>query len=470
MNSLPISPYYPLDYELNGLYYLGDLLRFRNQFNPNFYNRPIIRNPFPYEMKEEKGEKITLPLINMGKPLHNNYDDCASCNQSLGTRNSKLPSIKSDIKKNSIASSQSKKEEEKEEKKEEEKKEEEKKEEEKKEEEKKEEEKKEKKKIPPPKKVIRIKRGWWKLLKDFVLVYNFMSTCEKYINFVPIRNDNIENRKNSIEKEIKILKKWILSFEKPFLNEFKNYENMKLKIKEEDSEEKINKKSEIIMKIIKIYMENLIGNTKNVPLNIKKILYSFIEENGYYPKKYLSIFQFNRLDFNLYGGTRKMNNEKGGLILSFLLICGITVQQILLHLHEIINGFNNYNNVISNCKYIGTLLHYLTKETFSENPKKKNDIISLLNYYRNYHLYENKILEQNDIFEDISYNDDKDQYNKFLLNKWKVDNFLDNNPNFVETYKVFISKWAIKLSKLIRKEFNQKKTKKKKKLYLKNDS
>ena len=137
---------------------------------------------------------------------------------------------------------------------------------------------------------------------------------------------------------------------------------------------------------------------------------------------------------------------------------------------EIINGFNNYNNVISNCKYIGTLLHYLTKETFSENPKKKNDIISLLNYYRNYHLYENKILEQNDIFEDISYNDDKDQYNKFLLNKWKVDNFLDNNPNFVETYKVFISKWAIKLSKLIRKEFNQKKTKKKKKLYLKNDS
>ena len=64
----------------------------------------------------------------------------------------------------------------------------------------------------------------------------------------------------------------------------------------------------------------------------------------------------------------------------------------------------------------------------------------MLNYYRNYHLYENKILEQNDIFEDISYNDDKDQYNKFLLNKWKVDKFLNNKHNFVETYKVFISK------------------------------
>ena len=456
MNSLPISPYYPLDYELNGLYYLGDLLRFRNQFNPNFYNRPIIRNPFPYEMKEEKGEKITLPLINMGKPLHNNYDDCASCNQSLGTRNSKLPSIRSDIKKKSIASSQSKKEEEKEEKKEEEKKEEEKKEEEKKEEEKKEEEKKEKKKIPPPKKVIRIKRGWWKLLKDFVLVYNFMSTCEKYINFVPIRNDNIENRKNSIEKEIKILKKWILSFEKPFLNEFKNYENMKLKIKEEDSEEKINKKSEIIMKIIKIYMENLIGNTKEIPVNIKKILNRFIRENTYYPKKYLSIFQLKRLDFNLYGGTRNMNNEKGGLILSFLLICGITVQQILLHLHEIINGFNNYNNVISNCKYIGTLLHYLTKETFSDDYQIPNDTFSLLNYCRNYHLYENKIEDSSSLFPIVNLNDENDQFNQFLYSNDIILPFFNNNPYFVETYKVFIFNWSVDLSKFIRENYNRK--------------
>ena len=178
-------------------------------------------------------------------------------------------------------------------------------------------------------------------------------------------------------------------------------------------------------------MENLIGNTKEIPVNIKKILNRFIRENTYYPKKYLSIFQLKRLDFNLYGGTRNMNNEKGGLILSFLLICGITVQQILLHLHEIINGFNNYNNVISNCKYIGTLLHYLTKETFSDDYQIPNDTFSLLNYCRNYHLYENKIENSSSLFPIVNLNDENDQFNQFLYSNDIILPFFNNNPYFV---------------------------------------
>ena len=321
---------------------------------------------------------------------------------------------------------------------------------------KKEEEEKIKKEEEEKKKNEKKNINWWELAKNFVLIYNFWKTCNKNIKLFQIRNEYIKERNDSIKDEIKKLKKWIISLEKPFLSEFIKYDSINLKLKENESKKNIKRKSGKIMKLIKKFMENLIGNSETlsyIPNEIRKILYNYIKENAYFAKNYLSIFQLNRLDFNFYGATKNMNDERRGLILAYLIICGISVQQILLYIHEIIKGFNN-PYIINNSRYIGSLLHYLTRYTFSNHPKKLNNVLSLLNYYNNYK--EKKINENEIFYKKVIYEDDMDQFSEFLESKSQFIHFYNENHEFVETYEKFIYIWAINLSKSLNSEFSNK--------------
>jgi len=299
---------------------------------------------------------------------------------------------------------------------------------------------------------------WWKLVRDFVLLYNFMLTSKKYVRYALKRNKYIKDRYNSLENEIDILKKWIINIEKPFWDIFKKYGNTNIRFRNHDSEEKIYQKSQELYKLIKIFIKYLIGNTKKlsmIPQEIQNILYEYIREKGYYPKKYLSSFQYNRLDFDFYGRTRYMNDKRGGLILAFLIINGITVQEILLHLHELFPKYNSNPYFISNCKYIGSLLHFLTRDTFNNNPQIYNDSLSLVNYYRNYHINEDEIRKQkNIIFPNYKIFKDKDEFAQFLVSESKINQVWEIDPDFVDTYKKFIFEWAVNLSKLLRLQYS----------------
>jgi hypothetical protein len=301
------------------------------------------------------------------------------------------------------------------------------------------------------------KKNWWKLARDFVLLYNFILTSKKYVRYALKRNRYIKDRYKSLENEIEILKEWIIDIEKPFFDIFQKYEHVNIRLRHHDSDEKINKKSEQLYKLIKIFMENLLGNSKklsDIPDEIQNILYENIREKGYYAKKYLTSFQYNRLDFDFYGRTRYMNDKRGGLILAFLIISGITVQQILLHLHELIPKYKNNPYIISNCKYIGSLLHYLTRDTFDNNPKIQIDGLSLINYYRNYHLNDDEVRNQKNIYPNYKIFKDKDQFAQFLVSESKITPVWEINPSFVDTYKKFILEWAVNLSKLLRLKYS----------------
>ena len=297
------------------------------------------------------------------------------------------------------------------------------------------------------------KNKWWNLLRDFVFLYKFILTSKKYVRYALKRNRYIKDRYNSLENDIEILKEWIIDIEKPFIDIFQKYERVNIRFRNNDSEIKINKKSEQLYKLIKIFMENLIGNTKklsDIPQEIQNILYEYIREKGYYARKYLTSFQYNRLDFDFYGRTRYMNDKRGGLILAFLIISGITVQQILLHLHELFPKYNNNPYIISNCKYIGSLLHFLTRDTFKNNPQIQNDGLSLINYYRNYHINDDEVKNQKKFYPNYKIFKDKDQFAQFLVSESKITPVWEINPSFVETYKKFIFEWAVNLSKILR--------------------
>ena len=300
---------------------------------------------------------------------------------------------------------------------------------------------------------------WWKLAKDFTELFIYYKTAMKYSKNRKIRNKRINERKKIIGNELLILKDWIISIEQPFWNEFKVFKNLNLTFKHSNSKIKKEKEIQKIIAIIKKYMENLILKTqklKDIPLRIQKILYNFIKEKNYFPKLFLSTNQVNRLDFHFYGSTRMMNESQRSMLLSFLLINGVTVQQILLHIGEHFPEFKNLKDINTSAKIIGSIIHYLTKDTYSNNPNMIKNFFALLNYYKNYHLNNNEINNCEDIFGDDMIYKDYDEFTKYLINKSDLSEFWDFDTKFIETYQEFIYGWGVKLSNLIINKFAQK--------------
>ena len=322
-------------------------------------------------------------------------------------------------------------------------------------------------KIPPnvkkPERPRRkLNRDWWKLCRDFVNVYLFWGTAFKYsIQFKKIREHSIEERTKAMVQELSILKDWLIAIEEPFWNEFKIFEDLNVAFKNSDAKNKIKKQSQKIIAIIKKFMENLIirsSKLSDIPIKVQRILYDFIKERAYFPKKYLSTYQINRIDFEFYGGGRKITVQQGAMIISYLLICGVCVQQILLHMKDVFIEFTKFPYIDISGKYIGSIMHYLTRDTFMYEPVLIKDIIALFNYYRNYHYYNEQIEKQTDIFTQnlmLQDTDNEDEYSEYLVNENDISEFWNINRKFVETYKNFILAWSQKLAKAIKLKFEK---------------
>ena len=305
-------------------------------------------------------------------------------------------------------------------------------------------------------------RDWWKLCRDFVNLYLFWGTGYKYsLQFKKIRENSIEDRTKAIIQEIAVLKDWLIGIEEPFWNEFKIFEDLNVAFKNSDAKNKIRKQSQKIIAIIKKFMENLIASStklSDIPNKVQRILYQFIKERAYFPRKYLSTYQINRIDFEFYGGGRRITVPQGGMIISYLLICGICVQQILLHMKDVFPEFTKFPYIDISGKYIGSIMHYLTRDTFMYDPGLVKDILALFNYYRNYHVYNEQIEKQHDIFSGnimMQDTENEDEYSEYLINENDISEFWTLNPKFVETYKNFIYAWSLKLSKAIKLKFEK---------------
>ena len=202
--------------------------------------------------------------------------------------------------------------------------------------------------------------------------------------------------------------------------------------------------------MIRKYLDGLLSNSKkmqDIPERVQEILYNYIKDKGYFPKKYLSTYQIIRVDFNFYGGKKKLEVDQVGMILAFLIISGITVQQILLHMKENFVEFKKCPNIDITAKYIGSIMHYLTIDTFISSPTKLKDIFSLMNYYRNYHIY-NEELENDNLYNVFR---DEDEYAQYLIPKSSITEFwnLEVNLEFINFFKKFVYSWACTLGKSI---------------------
>ena len=308
---------------------------------------------------------------------------------------------------------------------------------------------------------------WWKLAKAFVHIYSYYYIAKKYsIHFAPIRNNLIELRTHSIEDEILILKDWILTLEEPCWEEFEIFLEEHCAFQKDDTKNKIRRESLKIISVIQKYVEYIVlGSSKlsKIPERMQQIIYEYIKDGAYFPKKYLTTFQICRLNFEFYGATKNLTDEQCGMIVGFLLLSVVSSQKILCNIRESVKQLRDYANVIISSKYVAAVLHYLIKETYKEDVESMDDIYSLFNYYRNYHL-DNEFIEKNEI-KDISKEDysfegmpniNEDEYGKFFIGQEDIEVFFSTNGSFVETFKNYIFIWAIKLAKLIKEKFSKK--------------
>ena len=300
----------------------------------------------------------------------------------------------------------------------------------------------------------RTKKNWLALFKQFINLYVFFSSSRKYSSINSIaRNKSIYIRTKHIVKDIAILKNWIISIEETFFNEFRNYEefNTRLNLKIQGEKNQIFKKK--ILNIIKLFIDNLESDLEEIPQDVQSILIEYIKNTCYFPKKYLSKFQINRLDFNFYGSTKNITLCQCAMILAYLIINGVCVQQILLHIRDVFSEFSDCNDIESAIKNIGSILHYLVRDIFKKKQKMINDILALFNYYRNYHLYNEQIEKLKDKINtkiNIEENDKDDEYIGLLLPYKEVKEFFDENIKSIEEFKDYIFNWSMELAKNIK--------------------
>ena len=305
----------------------------------------------------------------------------------------------------------------------------------------------------------RKKRNWFGLFKQFINLYIFFSSVKKYSCISSrSRNNEIYIRTNHIVNDIAILKDWIISMQDSFFDKFKNYKefNSRLNLKTQGEKKQILKKN--ILNIIKLFIDNLNSNLEEIPENVQSVLNEYIRNVCYFPKKYLSKFQINRLDFNFYGGTKNLTICQYAMILSFLIINGVCVQQILLHMRDVFDEFSECDNIEGAIKNIGSILHYLVKDIFKEKQKKINDLIALFNYYRNYHLYNEQIEKlKNKVGKKINIeeNDNDDEYIQLLLPYKDVKEFFDENNKCVDEFKNDMFNWSVELAKNLKNNFSE---------------
>ena len=303
-----------------------------------------------------------------------------------------------------------------------------------------------------------MKKDWWRLCRDFCNVYAFFSSGRKYADFAKVRDNIVANKTKSMAQDIGVLKEWVISITQSFWDEFKVFTDLDVSFKNIDSKLKIMRESQKIIAMIRKFLESLLSNSTkltDVPERVQQIIYSYIKDKGYFPKKYLSTYEINRIDYNFYGGTKNLNADQVGMLVAFLIISGVTVQQILLHMKDNFVEFRNYPNIDISGKYIGSIMHYLTRDTFNNNPTMLKEILALMNYYRNYHIYNKAVESQDDIFNNNMVFRDEDEFSDYLIPESSITEFWTLNSQFVETFKNYVYSWACRLGKLIRLKYQK---------------
>lgn len=313
-------------------------------------------------------------------------------------------------------------------------------------------------------------KKWWRLIKYFMEIYSFFSILKKYTKKIKkIRNKKITLIERYIVDDVNSIRNWMIDIQGNYWNDLYNFKDIKIEFTENDSNDKIFRSSKVLVQLIYNYFHNLtaktIYNLKQIPEVIQQIIYSYIKKNTYFPRNYLDFFQIERLKFNFYGSCENNTLEESAMILSYLLISSISVQQIFLNI-KIFTKLRDYENVSIICKYLASIICYMHIYTFFDKTKKNIDYFDLYNYYRCYKIKNEFIEKENDFEVLLGMNNNKigfdkkvyinnHRYYELLIDDKIIDKFWEINSNIMKNFSNSLFIWAMNLSKLILYKYNK---------------
>jgi len=314
-------------------------------------------------------------------------------------------------------------------------------------------------------------KKWWHLLKYFTTVYYYFSVLKKYTNKIKvIREKEINDIEENLVDEIHKIRNWIIELQGKFWSNLIKYKNISTSFTEDDSIDKIHRNSKVFLELIDQYLYNLkiqTNDIEQIPEDVQKIIYRFIKKNAYFPSKYLNFFHIKRLTFDFYGSCLNNTLEYSGMLLCYLLISSISVQQILLNIKFIFKPLKPYENISITAKYMASILYYLERDAFVGEIKLNNIYLNIINYYKCYHL-SNYIIDNEKnikillgIKKDAKINTDNEEtsndiYNKLLIDDKIIEKFWENNFKLMKKFSSSLFLWSRNLARLILNKYEKK--------------
>ena len=302
--------------------------------------------------------------------------------------------------------------------------------------------------ISPPKPTF----DWWKVTRSFVNMYKFFSIEEKLGKNSLVRDEAITKITNSLFEHINTIASWLVTIEDSFISDMKAYNSLNINFTDKTNKNSFKKCSENITSILTKFETNLLNKTSkpsDVPEKIQDILQKFIKENTYLPKKYLSTFEINRLDFNFFGQINNINQNQAAMILVYLIVSRAMIQKILLLPTQSLPQYKNSKNIQQSCFMLGSILHYLVRGAFSKFTPLVKKFLPLVNYYRNYSEMKNNIEDQIENNPDDFINEDIDEICFNLIAENDLNQFWKENASWADSFKQKIFDWGLSLVKII---------------------
>lgn len=424
--------------DISSLYNLQSIIKGKNMMNPNLYSYQYI-DPIYYPMEmPTNGEPMTLPKVEMGQPMHDPME-CHCCGgegEGLGLadllgllRPKKKKEVEQPVYKPITPMKTPKRTPE------------------------------PKKKEEPKKEEVGFtgkKKDWWRIARAWVNMGKFYFVSHKYGKFSNTRNELINKSSQALPGYQDTLINWFNTFLTDFYNEFREIPDMNLMFTNYSGKLKIQEQSQKINALLNIFFNCLLNNAsdlKKIPNKIQQVIYTYIKEKAYFSPKSLSTFEVNRLDFNFYGGIKNHTDESIGMILALFLFSKTLVKRILLRIKDFVPDFKTFRHIDVSMKMIGSIIHYLVRDTFKGRPPLTKDVLALLNYYRNYHIDNKDLSKTTDVLNNNITYKDIDETAQDLFPEGLITSYFQTNVNQVEQFQNIIYRYAIGFGRKIRQKF-----------------
>lgn len=317
--------------------------------------------------------------------------------------------------------------------------------------------------IMKPKRYERMK-SHWKTIKKIANFCLFYYTLKKYCANRNKREGIFLVREKTMKSDYQIIKYFISGQMTRLFEDFDKIKHINLAFNNDTNKMELLETSQIINSLLRTFFKCLIENTlrigvTNLPKNILYVLYTYIVDKFYYQQEFLTSFEINRLDFNMKGETVNFHFARRGMILAFLIINKVFIQEVLLSSEDVFIEEKDLNTK-TNYKFFGSILHYLVRDAFRASPVFIKDRVNITNYYRNYHLDDYSRFEtaMDKVMSDVDYGKLFETKNKLIPEK-DIYIYFKENLLFKKQFEEDISVWAKEFAESInlmwtnRKEF-----------------